>query len=60
MEVRIYFTSGNRITINVRNEEYPVFRYEISEIPEIYEIEVREEGRYIWSVISKEELEEAR
>jgi hypothetical protein len=60
MEVRIYFTSGNRITIDVRNEEYPVFRHEISEIPEIYEIEVREEGRYIWSVISKEELEEAK
>jgi hypothetical protein len=60
MEVRIYFTSGNRITITIQENEWAVLRHEITEIPEIMEIEIREAGRYIWSVLDRDELEVAR
>ena len=60
MEVRIYFTSGNRITITIQENEWGVLRHEITEIPEIIEIEIREAGRYIWSVLDRDELEVAR
>jgi hypothetical protein len=57
MEVRIYFSSGNRITIEIQEKEWAVLRHEITEIPEIIEIEIREAGRYIWSVLDRDELE---
>jgi hypothetical protein len=60
MEVRMYFSSGNRITITIQENEWGVLRHEITEIPEIIEIEIREAGRYIWSVLDRDELEVAR
>jgi len=59
MEVRMYFSSGNRITITIQENEWGVLRHEITEIPEIIEIEIREAGRYIWSVLDREELQNA-
>jgi hypothetical protein len=32
----------------------------MTEIPEIIEVEIREAGRYIWSVLDREELEVVR
>ena len=60
MEIRIYFESGNRITFTIQENEWGALRHEISEIPEIMEIEIREAGRYIWSVLDRDELEVAR
>ena len=60
MEVRMYFSSGNRITITIQENEWGVLRHEMTEIPEIIEIEIREAGRYIWSVLDRDELEVAR
>jgi hypothetical protein len=60
MEVRMYFSSGNRITVTIQENEWGVLRHEITEIPEIIEIEIREAGRYIWSVLDRDELEVAR
>lgn len=60
MEVRMYFSSGNRITITIQENEWGILRHEITEIPEIIEIEIREAGRYIWSVLDRDELEVAR
>jgi hypothetical protein len=60
MEVRMYFSSGNRITIEIQEKEWVVLRHEMTEIPEIIEVEIREAGRYIWSVLDRDELEVAR
>jgi len=60
MEVRMYFSSGNRITITIQENEWGVLRHEMTEIPEIIEIEIREAGRYIWSVLDRDELEVVR
>jgi hypothetical protein len=57
MEIRIYFESGNRITFTIQKNEWPALRHEISETPEIMEIEIREAGRYVWSVLDREELQ---
>jgi hypothetical protein len=59
MEIRIYFESGNRITFTIQENEWPVLRHEISEVPEIDKIEIRDAGMYVWSVLDREELEVA-
>jgi hypothetical protein len=60
MEIRIYFISGNRITFEIKENEWPTLRYELSEIPEVDWIEIRNSGMYVWSVLEREELEVAR
>jgi hypothetical protein len=55
----MYFSSGNRITIEIQEKEWAVLRHEMTEIPEIIEVEIREAGRYIWSVLDRDELEVA-
>jgi hypothetical protein len=60
MEVRMYFSSGNRITITIQENEWPTLRYELSEIPEIDWIEIRNSGMYVWSVLDRDELEVVR
>lgn len=59
MELRIYFMSGNRITLTVQEREWPALRYELAGIPEIDYIEIRDDGMYVWSVLDREELEVA-
>jgi hypothetical protein len=56
----MYFSSGNRITVTIQENEWAVLRHEMTEIPEIIEVEIREAGRYIWSVLDREELEVVR
>jgi hypothetical protein len=52
--------SGNRITFEIKENEWPTLRYELSEIPEIDWIEIRNSGMYVWSVLEREELEVVR
>jgi hypothetical protein len=58
MEIRIYFMSGNRITFEIKENEWPTLRYELSETPEVDWVEIRDVGKYVWSVLDREELQE--
>jgi hypothetical protein len=59
MEIRIYFMSGYRITFEIKENEWPALRYELSETPEIDWVEIRNSGMYVWSVLEREELQNA-